>query len=245
MKNVVAAVLMAGLMLSGCVSNSLFVDSSGLVAYYPMDGDGDEAVRDRSDNANDLEVKGATFSSGGARGQCWHFSGDGDFLEARHSPSMLAPAEADALTISLWIKPDELNKKHPGGFPVILEKGGNDIGSGFEMVLRAHYGSVRAGFTSYTTVGVAPVPIDEIPINEWTHVAAVYDGLKVSIYINGEIAHMETRLGLKLSNPSRPLRIGKANPGAHRNRRDFSGWIDEVRLYSRALTVKEIVTLSR
>jgi hypothetical protein len=80
-----------------------------------------------------------------------------------------------------------------------------------------------------------------LPVNTWSHVAATYDGVTHVLYINGTQVASVSRSG-KIGASSRPLRIGgNAVFGEW-----FSGTIDEVRVYSRALTAGEIAAdLSR
>ena len=73
--------------------------------------------------------------------------------------------------------------------------------------------------------------------NEWTHIACVYDGTNLIIYINGEQAASST--GSYFANITRPLRIGS---GATETTPDyyFHGKIDEVRIWSDVRTQAEI-----
>jgi len=77
-----------------------------------------------------------------------------------------------------------------------------------------------------------------IPLNAWTHVAVVRSGAQLTFYING-IAN--TVLAVMDANPFRngpaTLRVGAQGRGVSRF---FNGTIDEVRMYSRALTPSEI-----
>ena len=76
-----------------------------------------------------------------------------------------------------------------------------------------------------------------VPINQWSHLAATYDGTTMRIYLNGMMVTNRTyaggifagnlNLGLGIIPPS-PLFSGSANP--------FTGLLDEVSLYQRALS---------
>ena len=74
-------------------------------------------------------------------------------------------------------------------------------------------------------------------VDEWTHIACVYDGNNKIIYINGE--QITSAAGSYLANISRPLRIGS---GATESTADFyfPGKIEELRIWDDVRTQAEI-----
>ncbi|MBI1291167.1 hypothetical protein GC173_07965 [bacterium] len=80
-----------------------------------------------------------------------------------------------------------------------------------------------------------------VPLNTFTHVAAVYDGSKMKTFING-VQDNETTSGASSSASSVPLFIGArmASTGPDRL---FTGGLDEVRIWSKALSVAELGAL--
>jgi hypothetical protein len=77
---------------------------------------------------------------------------------------------------------------------------------------------------------------DPLPLGRWVHLAGTFDGETIRLYVDGEeVANME-RPGPVRPN-DHPLTLGSYEVGhaAH-----FRGVIDEVKLYSRALTADEI-----
>jgi hypothetical protein len=74
-----------------------------------------------------------------------------------------------------------------------------------------------------------------LPANTWTHLATTYDGAAQRLYVNGvQVASRNHSGAVKVSGSA--LRIG-ANNIWHEY---FAGRIDEVRVYSRALSASEI-----
>jgi hypothetical protein len=69
----------------------------------------------------------------------------------------------------------------------------------------------------------------------WSHLAATYDGTTVRLYVNGVQVSSEAASGAMTASTD-PLRIGAGEGGDEW----FDGLIDNVRIYSRALTQAEI-----
>jgi len=72
---------------------------------------------------------------------------------------------------------------------------------------------------------------------EWQHVTATYDGRTARIYINGALEN-EALFDTELTDGEKELTIGGGFDG--QNHFPWSGAIDDVRIYSRALTPEEI-----
>ena len=96
---------------------------------------------------------------------------------------------------------------------------------------------VPAGGATFNNVEQYVAAPGPIPINTWTHLAVTYDGAIMRFYVNGVQRVTKSQSGGIESN-SNPLRIGGNVPYGQY----FQGRIDEVRVYSRALTASEIVS---
>src|SRR5690606_20345513 len=77
----------------------------------------------------------------------------------------------------------------------------------------------------------------------WTHVAAAYDGAFMRLYKVGVVVGSMAKSGGISVTSTVPVRIG-ANPPNGTNLRLFDGIIDDVRVYSRALSQSEIAELA-
>ncbi len=78
-----------------------------------------------------------------------------------------------------------------------------------------------------------------LPAETWTHVAAVYDGKSVHIYVNGKLEESDA-IARAPADGAAPLTIAHTPSGGNR----FTGAIDDVRLYSRALSEAEVAALA-
>ena len=75
----------------------------------------------------------------------------------------------------------------------------------------------------------------------WHHVACSYDGSNIRVYVDGGAAEGTTAFSAGLGQQDEPIIIGKDPLSAAR---EFSGLIDEVRVYNRALSQNEITTIA-
>jgi hypothetical protein len=69
----------------------------------------------------------------------------------------------------------------------------------------------------------------DLPVNEWVHIAGVYDGKQVRVYVNGRMVATAEGEGERRMNRL-PLMIGADVDGQGRPVSFFDGQIDEVRL---------------
>ncbi len=74
-----------------------------------------------------------------------------------------------------------------------------------------------------------------LPLNAWSHLAATFDGATVRLFVNGVQAGSLPFAG-SMAASTGPLRLGGNGVWGEW----FAGLIDEVRVYSRALTANEI-----
>jgi hypothetical protein len=68
-----------------------------------------------------------------------------------------------------------------------------------------------------------------LPLNEWSHVAGVYDGQSVALFINGVLAGRTPATGIRQRNDL-PLYLGADPDQQGAPTRALAGWVDEVRL---------------
>lgn len=143
-------------------------------------------------------------------------------------------------SIGLWIRAEE------GASGSVFSRIEDGVGGrGFQLVYdqgHLEYLSISQGYAG--RIGVRSVRI--LPSGQWHHVMVTYDASLsargIKIYVDGEPIEVEITRNND-SNPgshaSNPFLIGKSSMAS-----DFSGAVDELRIYNRVLKPEEIQALS-
>ena len=165
----------------------------------------------------------------GKLGKALDFDGVDDYVEVPHSASLI-PTKGKA-TVSLWINA----RRHtgPGGsqWQGIFAKGSWDPRL-FNLYTEAS--QVLHFSTGPGTATIGSLSTGKVPLNEWVHVAVAVDGRHI-YYINGEPAGEAGQGATVPATGSAALTIGQTGGSDF-----FSGMIDDVLLYDRALTADQI-----
>jgi large repetitive protein len=144
-----------------------------------------------------------------------------------------------ALTVSLWLKPGG-----PGKSPQTLVAKGGDA-----WRIRSEGGEASLVFslegpqTTGKDRNKSPQASSKRSVNDgqWHHLAGVYDGQRIALYVDGKLEDSVAAAGSVALN-TEPVWLG--NDSAARGEY-FRGWLDDVRLYDRGLTEAEIQALQR
>ncbi|WP_211266848.1 LamG-like jellyroll fold domain-containing protein [Nonomuraea candida] len=200
--------------------------ATGLVAAYGMNEGSGGSVTDSSGNGNTGTVTGASRTSSGRYGGALSFNGLLSWVDV---PDSAALRLTTGMTLEAWVRPSSVSgwrtvimKRHSGGLAYALSAGAPD-----------QLPHVRVHTSAQSDL---PGPA-ALPVNTWSHLAATYDGAVLRLYVNGaQVAQQAVTGALRTDGAS--LRIG----GNGLLNQVFSGQIDEVRVYDRALTPAQIQT---
>jgi len=157
-------------------------------------------------------------------------SGSNDGSAIIPHTSSLMPTSA--FTIEAWVYPTQFRTNVWEG--TVLSKESSNGGYALNIGGNGS-GRIVIGSSNWYE---AVIPVKTIVLNTWTHIAGVYDGTKIMIYVNGVLKATKTGVGAIKASDS-PLRLG-ASPAF--GSREFKGSIDEVRIWNRALTAGQIKT---
>lgn len=199
-------------------------DPNGLVAAYSFDEGSGSTVADASTAANNGAISGATWTTQGKFGSALSFDGVNDWVTVNDAASLDLTI---GMTLEAWVYPTSVSGKRD----IFLKEGtGVDIYNLYASNWRGSPESnVFVGGSNRTTEGAA------LAANVWTHIAGTYNGTILRLFLNGVEVASSTVSG-SISTSSGPLRIGGNSIWGE----FFEGWIDNVRIYNRALTLTEI-----
>jgi fibronectin type 3 domain-containing protein len=199
---------------------------TGLVAAYAFDEGSGTTTADRSGNNNTGTLSNTTWSTAGRFGNALFFNGTNARVNVNDSSSLDLTS---GMTLEAWVKPSVINanyqttvlKEQPGDLAYALYA---NTGNGRPDTEAAIGGSAR------TATGPS-----SLPTGTWSYLTATYDGANLRLYVNGTQVVQQAASGL-ITTSTGALRIGgNAIWGEW-----FTGWIDEVRVYNRALSAGEI-----
>jgi hypothetical protein len=201
----------------------------GLVAAYSFDEGTGLTTGDSSDQANAGAISGATWVSAGKFGKALAFDGINDWVTVLDSDSIDLKY---GLTLEAWVKPSVTQN-----WPTVIEK------EAAPNLSYALYANSDASFSNRPSTHMFVGGYDRnvrggstLPVGTWTHLAATYDRVALRLYVNGiQVASLPTSGGIDTSTGL--LRIGGNGTWPTEF---FNGVIDEVRVYSSALSAAEI-----
>lgn len=205
-----------------------------LLAFFPFRRVSDESALVNSHHESPIaagRIEGARWTTGRWPGKAaLLFDRDSDFVHLH------IPGEHQELTIAVWLKVDRLDF----GLNAILNSDGNEPGDFHFQLTRQ--GLPRGGVIIQGQFD-DKVTEEAVPVGKWTHVASVMSTQTLSqqIYVNGVLARERQWRKDEILRPG-TCRLGNWLPDAKAcvANRAFRGRIDELAIWSRALSVTEI-----
>jgi hypothetical protein len=218
--------------IGGLIALSARADlSDGLVLHYPFDRNDGGIVKDVSGCGNDGNIVGAQYIANGYSGGAYHFSSD--YIRVPDNPSLNL---ASGMTVCAWIR-----SEYNGGARTILSQW-NDYSWEHSFIFKIHNSSdkLRIELSKGYHNNLADLSGGtSIPIGEWTHVAATYDGSKVRLYVNGKEDSSLSAAG-PIAASDMDLIVGGMWFRSNQAAEFFMGDLDDVRVYNRALSGLEV-----
>ncbi|MCD6505923.1 LamG domain-containing protein [Candidatus Poribacteria bacterium] len=219
----VAALLLGAVLYPGVEAKP----PKDLVLYLSFDEVKGKTVIDLSSYGNDAEMKGDVKISEGKFGKAVELDGTDDYLVVKNHPSLQLTT---AITISCWVK---------------ITGGPNDRQSAVEKepawqageynLIPVYDGAVLFQANDLPDHCDDEGAVGNVKDGKWHFVAGTWDGKVIRTYIDGDMVGERECAG-KLEKGSGDLFIGSRGGTS----RFLWGLIDEVKIYSRALSKEEI-----
>jgi hypothetical protein len=179
-------------------------------------------------------MNNAAFSPG-LNGLAIDLPDGGDFVEIPHHAD-LAFGPTDPMSIELWaFRETDQDAQHvfskrfdcfstPWNYQMVWQQSTN-------LLCFGHGSDVNGNYVCTTQ--------DKLPLQEWTHLAVTFDGSIATLFVNADpVASKAIQLGTDTNSP--PLRFGSVADCDWVDQ-GFTGLLDEIQLYDRALTRSEIL----
>jgi predicted ribosomally synthesized peptide with SipW-like signal peptide len=205
---------------------------SGLRAYYPLDEANSPTVADASSNELDGTASGVSFTEGQVS-RAASFD-PGDSIVVTHDGEL---TDFTDFTATAWFRSTDDDRadqvvfglRH--GYELVLDTAGQRVSE------NSVWWAVENGTGDWA---VNPTSAGPLAVGEWHHGALVQDTTadEVRVYIDGTLVATDGGTG-PVNGTTEPLGIGVRGDGFGQ----FVGDVDEVRVYTRALSAAEIQSL--
>jgi predicted ribosomally synthesized peptide with SipW-like signal peptide len=215
-------------------NNDGFEPSSSLVGYWPLNSIEDGTAEDLSGNGNDGTPNGASAALGQVDGAA-AFDGSGQHVEI---PSISIDG---SLSVAAWVK-----RESNSGWQAASTQGdnGNDTRNWW---LGGRNGADRVHWSLYdqsNTNQHVDSSSGSLPQGTFTHIVGVYDQSagELRIYVDGQPDGSQSVPSFTPQTSSDPGAIGAELSGGSPTD-PFDGVVDDVRVYERALSAQEVLTI--
>ena len=235
------AVLITGLGIGIPVAARTVVIEDGLIGYWSFDKDTvkGKTVEDIWGN-QDAEIIGDLQIVAGKFGEAVQLGGGAGARVQITDDIKKAELPTEEMTIELWAWDEQFIEW--GGYVVAVQDNGafekgwllGTRWKAFSFALSSEDADDGDGLLTYLNAASSS------EMNKWYHVVGTYDSKEMKIYVNGKL---EGTSGVQSGPINYPDRIFFSIGAYKDDNEDFvhKGMLDEVRLYDRALSEKEIL----
>ena len=206
-----------------------FNNNSCAGEHYSSSSDNEVVIDFSGNNNNGLTRNGIQYlPNGGKYGGAFKFDGSDDFIQVPYSPSL----GLHEYTVEAWIM--ALSSKYANG--ILGTRFGGDMTFDVKFQnTQGWHGDIGTG-SHWLSTGANYFP--GISLNRWYHLVYVVKANLADIYVNGNYGRTIRYNGVPLfMKPSQTLRIGDSFSTEYGNIE-----IDDLRIYSRALSEDEVKT---
>ena len=253
MKKTILLIAILTFVISATAQNiPSYVPTDSLIGYWGFDGD----ANDYSGNSNNGTVFGASLTNdrnGNANAAYffdvsnWSFGSGGDYIYIPYNPSF----NFQEFTISSWVNRASAGSTiSPQSLSIIrrFEYGYNNPNGESWILDIAHGTNENGAVLSGTVIEQSPSPANNfyckttqtVPQSEWTQITMTYSQNTIKLYINGDLVCNTLNPSININTVGNSgISIGVSNQ-ANGHWSPFDGAIDDIGIWSRALSDSEI-----
>ena len=208
------------------------IDTGQLAAYYPFSGNANDASGNNNNGVN-FNATLTTDRSGNAN-SAYFFDGSSSYIQVPVSTSLNFQ---NAITINFWMIESQVYNREQ----YVLSQGSYTSRLKISIITD---NSLR--WTIHTTSSASGGIIDldsetKLILDSLYNVTVIYNGSDYELYLNGNLDSFSSWTGSILPTTI-PMTFGQMLPT--NNNYNFSGILDEIRIYNYALPVSEIDKLA-
>ena len=210
----------------------------GLVAHYSFDQNDDNIVIDETGNIANNGFSTSTLYDCGVRGRSIRLNGFSDFIEFE-SNAIKEVFGTEDFTISFYFK--ALNFNQVATQTILSKRADCSNDSAFAV----RYTPATRNLNVVVSENAGFSTIISMPVNEnrcWHHVVVMREGPVIYLFLDGLQVKSDTKPSrIDITSNDLPFNVGGTSCSAIDG--GFEGFLDELRIYNRALTSKEIEEL--
>jgi hypothetical protein len=216
-----------------------YVPVNGLVGWWPFNGN----ANDESGNGNNgIPMNGAVLSTDrfASTNAAYSFDGVNGYIEILNSSSLNSSTQA--ITISTWFKINNwFNVNNWGWFPIMSKSNLSSSYGNYRSGLYLNATNLKGFYCTFNSGQIGDTV--NLQLNTWNQIVYSIDDTNNlgKIYLNGILLKqgVTSYTGWSTTN-TLPLILGLDNPGIA----DYAnGSLDDIGIWSRALTQQEITDL--
>jgi hypothetical protein len=211
------------------------------VAYWKFDEVNGTIASDSSGNGYNGVLKGNITRVEGKSGNALSLVAENDYVDIGTNDIFNFDGGSGDFTIDAWIKPTVM----PSFVSAIVAKATESPFSGWSFYIYGNNdGTHPANSLGFGGNGVWEITsaANIITPGEWTHIAVTKSGKMYTLYKDGA-AVASTQYG-NLQTSTASLKIGRNYPDGSPDLFGFTGLIDEVHIWNKALTLTQIFSTS-
>jgi hypothetical protein len=212
--------------------HTLWENDSSVIMYFPLDGDSGKVLADASGKSNTGYINGYNSSPkrvAGICGEALNFNGSTDQVLVNNADNLNC---ARMLTIACWVNVKQLNAGDGAG-QTIIEKAQSyvlGIGQGGKIGFKINDGANGwKGSWTFSAQTIQPLC--------WNHIAGVWDGKYMKVFINGVEDILSDSTNATISPNVNNLLIGKSASYFS----TLQGSLDEIEIHNTALSAETIL----